>query len=76
MKNWIMSSEELPEINQSVLVTVIGDTWSGAGRLKLSDGVYLGRYNGETWFVSPYNCHKRSTTHVVAWMSLPEPYVE
>ena len=76
MEKWIPVSKQLPEINQTVLVTVIGDTWIGAGRLKLSDGVYLGRYNGEIWFVSPYNCHKRSTMYVVAWMPLPMLYEE
>lgn len=61
---WILLTNELPEIGDRTLVTIpsIGETF-------VTIGTYAGEYR---WHISSYGfCEK-----VIAWMPLPEPYKE
>lgn len=62
---WTQCSEQLPEINAEVLVTLYRPELSGYFRK-------IGRFLGDKWRIS--NRYSVSMENVVAWMPLPDAY--
>jgi hypothetical protein len=75
MEKWIPVSERLPENDDIVLITMDDSiTVRGVFFEQLSNELGFFRDGAWHWAYESGECYWPETTHVTAWMPLPEPY--